>query len=131
MGKKRPGAEVTPIQRGPPGPSEVSGRSRFKPGWTRVPGTGYLPSGDRSMSQTPEVPPETALVTGASGGIGESFAKLLAAKNYGLILVARNRARLEALSGSLGGRPSSPVETLPLDLSLPGSPEEVLKFAES
>jgi len=58
-----------------------------------------------------------ALITGASAGIGQSFAEQLAATGHDIIVVARRRERLEALAQRLGAAHQSKVEVLVADLA--------------
>ncbi|MGZ9718664.1 SDR family NAD(P)-dependent oxidoreductase [Rhizobium miluonense] len=58
----------------------------------------------------------TAMVTGASSGIGAIYAHRLAKQGYNLILVARNGERLKALASRLTDETGRTVETLSADL---------------
>src|SRR5262245_2731762 len=59
----------------------------------------------------------TALITGASSGIGAIYADRLARRGYDLILVARNRDRLVALASRLTTETGRSVETVAADLT--------------
>lgn len=59
----------------------------------------------------------TALITGASSGIGKELARVFAANHYQLILVARDRARLEALAAELHQKNLVPARVEVCDLA--------------
>ncbi len=61
----------------------------------------------------------TALITGASAGIGAAFARELAARRTNLVLVARSQAKLEQLATQLQAQYQVQVEIIPQDLTAP------------
>ena len=68
----------------------------------------------------------TALITGATAGLGEEFARQLAPVAARLILVGRRRERLASLSESLREKfPALAVETIPMDLALSSERERL------
>ncbi len=74
---------------------------------------------------------QTALITGASSGIGEELARLFAQDGHNLVLVARNQAKLEALSEQLAAEHDITVWVEPADLSKRGAAKKLAaKLAE-
>ena len=68
---------------------------------------------------------KTALVTGASGGIGLHLAECFARDGHHVVLVARSAPRLEALAAGLRQRFGVPVTVIPADLERPEGPAQV------
>lgn len=71
---------------------------------------------------------QTALITGASSGLGYEFARLFAQDRYNLVLVARSEPKLTQLADELKSKFGIAVKVIVKDLSDPASPEEI--FAE-
>ena len=74
--------------------------------------------------------PLTALITGASGGLGEEFARLLAQDGINLVLVARSEEKLKLLSSELEKKHGIQVLVLVKDLSVAGIADEVAEYLE-
>jgi short-subunit dehydrogenase len=68
---------------------------------------------------------QTALITGASSGIGRALAALFARDGYALVLVSRRATALEALAAELSRTHGVAVHVVPTDLADPGGPQQL------
>jgi short-subunit dehydrogenase len=66
---------------------------------------------------------KTALVTGASAGIGKALAAELAARNFNLVITARRRERLEEVANEISSKHGVSVEVVTADLADPNAPQ--------
>jgi short-subunit dehydrogenase len=68
---------------------------------------------------------KTALITGATFGIGYELAKIFANQKYDLVLIARNRERLNEIESELKRNNNIRIKTVVKDLSNPSAPSEI------
>ncbi|MFC5406617.1 SDR family NAD(P)-dependent oxidoreductase [Cohnella soli] len=68
-----------------------------------------------------------SLITGASSGIGEQFARQLAKQGSHLVLVARSKSKLESLASELSKRYGIKAEVIAMDLAKEGAPSELYR----
>lgn len=73
---------------------------------------------------------KTALITGASSGIGLELAKEFAAQKDNLILIARSKAKLEEMAKALTSKYGVNVQVLAIDLSEMNSAQKVFDYCQ-
>src|SRR5262245_36298589 len=90
-------------------------------------GTG---NGERHRGKMNSTTRPVALITGASGGIGLELARLCAKGGHDLILVARNKDKLEGIGKYLTGMYGVRTEVVAADLTAPEAPQAIMGEVE-
>lgn len=78
------------------------------------------------MKSSEQIP--SAVVTGASSGIGHAFAHLLANDGFNLILVSRNESRLQDVKAEIEAKYATTARIIARDLSISESPSEIFEI---
>ncbi len=73
----------------------------------------------------------SAVITGASTGLGRDFARLCARDGYDLVLIARSQSKLEELATEIKQGTGRAVRVIRKDLSIPDAPREVFDEVNS
>jgi hypothetical protein len=74
---------------------------------------------------------QTALITGASEGIGQALTRIFAREGFDLVLVARNEEKLNKLAEELSLRNGISAKVIPKDLSSRSAPDEIYSELEA
>ena len=94
-------------------------KGNSEPVWLEDPSGSFLKTGDHSIMA------KTALITGASTGIGYALSKCFAADHHNLVLVARQEQKLRQVAEELQGQFDVSVQVLVADLAGPESPRKI------
>jgi short-subunit dehydrogenase len=73
----------------------------------------------------------TALITGASGGIGEELARIFSSQKHDVVLVARGEDKLHGLAGELGRTHGIQARVLAADLADPAAPPRIFEALQA
>ena len=74
---------------------------------------------------------KVTLITGASSGFGEEFAKLFAKKGHNLVITARSEGKLLALKKKLEEEYSVKVYVCPMDLAEKGAAHRIFDYTKN